>query len=53
MKKKIVGNHLEEKKKVHLVSWLIVCKDKKYGGLGIRRLKVLSPTKQMVVEVCP
>ena len=51
-KKKIVGNHLEEKN-VHLVSWLIVCKDKKYGGLGISRLKVLSPTKQMVVEVCP
>ena len=47
-----MGNHLEEKN-VHLVRWLIVCKEKKYGGLGIRRLKVLSPTKEMVVKVCP
>ncbi|RVW34980.1 hypothetical protein CK203_092530 [Vitis vinifera] len=27
---------------MHVVSWGVVCKDKKYGGLGIRRLKILN-----------
>lgn len=29
-------------KKIHLVSWLDVSKDKKHQGLGIRRLEVLN-----------
>lgn len=27
---------------MHLVSWGIVCHDKNYGGLGIRRMKALN-----------
>ena len=30
------GSHLEGRK-MHLMSWRIVCKHKKYVGLGIRR----------------
>lgn len=27
---------------MHLVKWGTVCKDKKFGGLGIRRFEVLN-----------
>lgn len=27
---------------MHLVSWPKVCKEKKFGGLGIRRLEILN-----------
>lgn len=35
------GHHLEEKEML-LVSWGIVCKDRKYGGLGSKKLKALN-----------
>ncbi|RVW52701.1 putative ribonuclease H protein [Vitis vinifera] len=30
---------LEERRKIHLVRWTVICKDKRYGGLGLRHLK--------------
>ena len=30
---------LEERRKIHLVSWSVICKDKKHGGLGLRHLE--------------
>ena len=36
---------------MHVVGWGIVCKDKNYDGLGIRRLKILNRA-YMFVKVC-
>ena len=30
---------MEERRKIHLVRWAAVCKDKRYGGLGLRHMK--------------
>ncbi|KAJ9701144.1 hypothetical protein PVL29_006475 [Vitis rotundifolia] len=30
---------LEERRKLHLVRWAVICKDKRHGGLGLRHLK--------------
>ncbi|KAJ9689585.1 hypothetical protein PVL29_014989 [Vitis rotundifolia] len=29
----------EERRKIHLVRWEVICKDKRHGGLGLRHLK--------------
>ena len=33
---------MEERRKIHLLSWLVICKDKKHGGLGLRHLEGLN-----------
>ena len=33
---------MEERRKIHLVSWSTICKDKKHGGLGLRHLEGLN-----------
>ncbi|WJZ84098.1 hypothetical protein VitviT2T_003721 [Vitis vinifera] len=30
---------MEERRKIHLVRWAVICKDKRHGGLGLRYLK--------------
>ena len=37
-----VGQYMEERRKIHLVSWSVICKDKKHGGLGFRHLEKLN-----------
>ena len=32
----------EERRKIHLVRWAVICKDKRLGGLGLRHLKVFN-----------
>ncbi|RVW14689.1 Transposon Ty3-I Gag-Pol polyprotein [Vitis vinifera] len=34
-----IRQDLEERRKIHLVSWAVICKDKRHGGLGLRNLK--------------
>ncbi|RVX08739.1 putative ribonuclease H protein [Vitis vinifera] len=33
------GGDVEGRRRIHLVRWTAICKDKKYGGLGLRHLK--------------
>lgn len=37
-------NYDTERRKLHLVTWSIVCLDRSNGGLGIRRLSILNKT---------
>ena len=30
---------MEERRKMYLISWSVICKDKKHGGLGLRHLE--------------
>ena len=39
LQREFLGGHLGERRKIHLVSWSVICKDKKHGGLGLRHLK--------------
>ena len=33
---------MEEKRKIHLVRWAVICKDKRHEGLSLRHLKVFN-----------
>ena len=39
IQREFLWGDLEERKKIHLVRWAVICKDKRYGGLGLRHLK--------------
>ncbi|KAF3645754.1 putative COP9 signalosome complex subunit 4-like [Capsicum annuum] len=44
----------EDKKKFHLVKWVVVTKSKKRGGMGIRDMKMhkKEPNDKMALEIC-
>ena len=42
VQREFLRGDMEERRKIHLVSWLAICKDKKYGGLGLRHLEGLN-----------
>ena len=46
---------LEERRKIHLVSWSVICKDKKHGGLGLRHLRGFQSSfaRKMTLELSP
>ena len=39
IQREFLWGELEERRKIHLVSWAVICKDKRHGGLGLRNLK--------------
>ena len=41
-KMEFLRGDMEERRKIHLVSWLVICKDKNHGGLGLRHLEGLN-----------
>ena len=42
IQREFLWGDLEERRKIHLVSWSVICKDKKHGGLGLRHLEVFN-----------
>ncbi|WKA03180.1 hypothetical protein VitviT2T_021306 [Vitis vinifera] len=39
IQKEFLWGDMEERRKIHLVRWEVICKDKRHGGLGLRYLK--------------
>ncbi|RVW30191.1 putative ribonuclease H protein [Vitis vinifera] len=39
IQREFLWGDMEEKRKIHLVRWAVICKDKRHGGLGLRYLK--------------
>ena len=39
IQKEFLWGDVEGRRRIHLVRWTAICKDKKYGGLGLRHLK--------------
>ena len=39
IQREFLRGDLEERRKIHLVGWSVICKDKKHGGLGLRHLE--------------
>ena len=39
IQREFLWGDMEERRKIHLVSWLVICKDKKHGRLGLRHLE--------------
>ncbi|RVW82606.1 putative ribonuclease H protein [Vitis vinifera] len=39
IQREFLWGDLEERRKIHLVRWTVICKDKRHGGLGLRHLK--------------
>ena len=39
IQREFLWGDLEERRKIHLVRWAVICKDKRHGGLGLRHLK--------------
>ena len=42
IQRKFLWGDIEERRKIHLVSWLVICKDKKHGRFGLRHLEELN-----------
>ena len=40
----LLRGDLKKRRKIHLVRWTVICKDKRRGGLGLRHLKVFNHT---------
>ena len=41
-KMEFLRGDMEERRKIHLASWSVICKDKNHGGLGLRHLEGLN-----------
>ncbi|KAJ9677624.1 hypothetical protein PVL29_022550 [Vitis rotundifolia] len=39
IQREFLWGDLEERRKIHLVRWAVICKDKRHGGLGLRHLE--------------
>ena len=39
IQREFLWGDMEERRKIHLVRWAVICKDKRHGGLGLRYLK--------------
>ena len=39
IQREFLWGDMEERRKIHLVRWAAICKDKRYGGLGLRHMK--------------
>nr|CAN71342.1 hypothetical protein VITISV_002439 [Vitis vinifera] len=39
IQREFLWGDMDERKKIHLVRWAVICKDKRHGGLGLRHLK--------------
>ena len=39
IQREFLWGDVEGRRRIHLVRWTAICKDKKYGGLGLRHLK--------------
>ncbi|RVX03319.1 putative ribonuclease H protein [Vitis vinifera] len=39
IQREFLWGDMEERRKIHLVRWEVICKDKRHGGLGLRYLK--------------
>ena len=42
IQREFLWGDMEERRKIHLASWSVICKDKKHGGLGLRHLEGLN-----------
>ena len=39
IQREFLWGDMEERRKMYLISWSVICKDKKHGGLGLRHLE--------------
>ena len=42
IQREFLWGDMEERRKIHLVRWAVICKDKRHGELGLRHLKVFN-----------
>ena len=42
IQREFLWGDLDERRKIHLVRWAVICKDKRHGELGLRHLKVFN-----------